>query len=61
MSLFIGTLAFQDQSANYLKEVKLGVLCGSVLAGLLGSAMLLRRSTVRNLSATAAQKLRKSH
>ena len=33
MSLFIGSLAFQGQGANYDTQVKLGVLCGSILSG----------------------------
>lgn len=44
MSLFIGALAFAGQDAAYETQVKLGVLCGSLVAGLLGTAMLLRRS-----------------
>lgn len=43
MSLFIGALAFAGQDAGYETQVKLGVLCGSLVAGLLGTAMLLRR------------------
>jgi len=43
MSLFIGALAFQGQGADYETQVKLGVLGGSLLSGLLGTAMLLRR------------------
>lgn len=42
MSLFIGGLAFEGQGAGYETQVKLGVLCGSVLSGLLGTVMLLR-------------------
>ena len=41
MSLFIGGLAFTGQGAAYETQVKLGVLCGSLLAGLLGAAFLL--------------------
>jgi NhaA family Na+:H+ antiporter len=41
MSLFIGGLAFAGQDAMYETQVKLGVLGGSLIAGLLGSAMLL--------------------
>lgn len=43
MSLFIGALAFEGQGAGYETQVKLGVLGGSLLSGLLGTAMLLRR------------------
>ena len=41
MSLFIGGLAFDGQGAAYETQVKLGVLGGSLIAGLIGSAMLL--------------------
>jgi len=41
MSLFIGGLAFAGLDAGYETEVKLGVLGGSLLAGLLGTALLL--------------------
>jgi Na+:H+ antiporter, NhaA family len=41
MSLFIGGLAFEGQDAAYDTQVKLGVLGGSLLAALLGSALLL--------------------
>lgn len=39
MSLFLGTLAFQNDS-TYLAEVRLGVIVGSILSGLLGSMVL---------------------
>ena len=45
MSLFIGGLAFTGQVAAYETQVKLGVLCGSLLAGLLGTALLLSGRT----------------
>ena len=41
MSLFIGGLAFTDQGAGYEMQVKLGVLGGSAIAGVLGVALLL--------------------
>ncbi len=41
MSLFLGTLAFQSEDPIYLTDVRLGVLIGSVLSGLMG-AMILR-------------------
>lgn len=44
MSLFIGALAFAGQDAAYETQLKLGVLCGSLLSGVLGSLMLLRSS-----------------
>lgn len=42
MSLFIGGLAFKGQIADYETEVKLGVLCGSILSGIAGTLVLLR-------------------
>ena len=42
MSLFIGGLAFQGQGAGYDTQLKIGVLGGSLMAGVLGSLMLLR-------------------
>ena len=42
MSLFIGALAFEGQGADYDRQVKLGVLCGSMLSGLAGTLVLLR-------------------
>jgi len=44
MSLFIGALAFEDLGPDYAIKVKLGVLCGSVLSALLGSALLMGKS-----------------
>ena len=41
MSLFIGGLAFAGQGAAYETQVKLGVLLGSLAAGVLGAALLL--------------------
>ena len=41
MSLFIGGLAFAGQAAGYETQVKLGVLGGSLIAGVLGSMLLL--------------------
>jgi NhaA family Na+:H+ antiporter len=43
MSLFIGGLAFEGQGADYETQLKIGVLGGSMLAGILGSLTLLRR------------------
>ena len=42
MSLFIGSLAFQGQGADYDTQVKLGVLCGSILSGVAGTFFLLK-------------------
>ncbi len=44
MSLFIGALAFEGQGAGYETQVKLGVLVGSLLSGVLGTVLLLRRA-----------------
>lgn len=38
MSLFLGTLSFED--AGYLADVRLGVIIGSILSGLVGAAVL---------------------
>ena len=43
MSLFIGGLAFAGQDAAFVTQLKLGVLGGSLIAGLLGSALLWTR------------------
>lgn len=40
MSLFIGLLAFEGQDPAYEARVKLGVLCGSLVAGLAGAIVL---------------------
>ena len=40
MSLFIGGLAFDGLDASYETRVKLGVLAGSLLSGLVGTAIL---------------------
>lgn len=42
MSLFLGNLAFYGSSAIYLHEVRLGVLLGSLLSGVVGSLVLSR-------------------
>lgn len=41
MSLFIGTLAFEGLPPQYLIEVKLGVLIGSIVSALLATALLM--------------------
>jgi Na+:H+ antiporter, NhaA family len=41
MSLFIGSLAFEDVGAGYAVQVKLGVLGGSVVAALVGVGILM--------------------
>ena len=48
MSLFIGGLAFDGQGAGYETQLKLGVLCGSLVAGVLGVALLLGSSKPRD-------------
>ena len=40
MSLFIGTLAFEDQPLEYQTSVKVGVLLGSIVSALLGALLL---------------------
>jgi NhaA family Na+:H+ antiporter len=42
MSLFIGGLAFEGLGADYETRVKLGVIGGSLLSGVLGTLILLR-------------------
>ena len=39
MSLFLGTLSFQNQS-QYINEVRIGVMTGSILSGLAGALVL---------------------
>jgi Na+:H+ antiporter, NhaA family len=45
MSLFIGALAFEDLAPSYAVQVKLGVLCGSMIAALLGALILVRAAS----------------
>ncbi len=40
MSLFLGTLAFENDNPIYLIKVRLGVLLGSLLSGVIGAAIL---------------------
>ena len=40
MSLFIGSLAFEETGVNLLFDERLGILIGSLLSGLLGYAVL---------------------
>lgn len=42
MSLFAGGIAFDGAAAGYASQAKLGVLCGSLVAALLGTVILLR-------------------
>jgi NhaA family Na+:H+ antiporter len=46
MSLFMGSLAFEHGGAAYAAEVRLGILSGSLLAGIIGYT-LLRTATAR--------------
>ena len=48
MSLFIGALAFDGLDPQYATQVKLGVLGGSLIAGVLGAALLLVRPAGRD-------------
>jgi NhaA family Na+:H+ antiporter len=48
MSLFIGALAFDGLDPQYATQVKLGVLGGSLIAGVLGAALLLARPAGRD-------------
>ena len=43
MSLFIGSLAFEGADAMYEAQVKLGVLLGSLVSGVLGTVFLLMK------------------
>jgi NhaA family Na+:H+ antiporter len=45
MSLFIGGLAFEGEAPAYELQLKLGVLCGSLVATTLGSLILWRAKT----------------
>lgn len=47
MSLFIGALAFEGQGPGHETQVKLGVLGGSLLSGILGTVLLLHRAARR--------------
>ena len=42
MSLFIGSLAFEGLSPGYETQLKIGVLAGSLIAGILGTLILRR-------------------
>jgi NhaA family Na+:H+ antiporter len=53
MSLFIGGLAFQGLDPGYETRVKLGVLTGSILAGVIGVLILWRRPPSRRAMRSA--------
>ena len=46
MSLFLGTLSFQNEASSYLCDVRLGVIIGSIISGIVGAVILLWSSTV---------------
>ena len=48
MSLFIGGLAFAGQGAAFETQLKLGVLMGSILSGVLGALILFRASASKS-------------
>ena len=52
MRLFIGTLAFEDESV--MAQVRLGVLVASILSGLVGSLVLVAAVRVHPFNATRA-------
>ncbi|NMH58845.1 Na+/H+ antiporter NhaA [Alteromonas ponticola] len=56
MSLFIGTLAFEQQSLDYQQNVKVGVLFGSVLSAIVGSIILYRCNAKKTSSFNQGQK-----
>jgi len=45
MSLFIGSLAFENVSVDYLNSVKVGVLAGSILSAILGGIIIKRSAS----------------
>jgi len=57
MSLFIGGLAFEGRDPAYEAQVKIGVLGGSVIAGVIGTLVLLR-SERRSVTRRRHQHLR---
>ena len=59
MSLFIGGLAFEGQPPGYDTQVKLGVLGGSLIAGVLGTLIMIRAER-RSPSRRRHQHLRES-
>lgn len=54
MSLFIGSLAFESQGAEYQNSVKLGVLMGSLMSAILG-AIIIKKS--QSLSEKMSEKV----
>jgi len=53
MSLFIGGLAFDGLGADFETRLKLGVLAGSLVAGLAGAAILIAARRVSRVPASS--------
>jgi Na+/H+ antiporter NhaA len=54
MSLFIGGLAFDSFGQAYEIKLKLGVLAGSIVSALAGSAILVAAAVLRRAPASRA-------
>lgn len=50
MSLFIGSLAFEEQGLAYQTQVKVGVLVGSLLSAVTGAIIIRRSSTIGHIA-----------
>jgi NhaA family Na+:H+ antiporter len=48
MSLFIGSLAFEEQGLAYLASVKAGVLIGSIVSAILGGFIISRATALHS-------------
>ncbi len=57
MSLFIGSLAFENQSIAYMVDVKLGVLVGSLCSAIIGSILIARSQPRQEKIALKARKV----
>lgn len=57
MSLFIGTLAFEDQGLAYQSSVKIGVLVGSILSAVIGAVVLANVKPISQLAENESAKL----
>lgn len=57
MSLFIGSLAFEQQAQQYSNQVRIGILLGTLLSALLGYVVLRRQGSPdkNNIAATNQQ------
>jgi NhaA family Na+:H+ antiporter len=51
MSLFVGSLAFEETGVNLLFDERLGIIVGSLLSGLLGYAVI--KGSLKTVSETA--------